>query len=101
MACWAGRDGLTARANSARGCRLQVEAVFSAPLRRFLEAGPGYSSRDVEWQPGVPYRLHYFDYQYRGSSFCIWGLTAGEDRVMPARSSVATSSPLWAGSLAL
>lgn len=34
----------------------QVEAVFTAPLRRFLEAGPGYSHRDVEWQPGLPYR---------------------------------------------
>jgi hypothetical protein len=22
-------------------------------------------------------RLHYFDYEYRGKSFCIWGLTAG------------------------
>ena len=34
----------------------QVEAVFTAPLHRFLEAGPGYSHRDVEWQPGMPYR---------------------------------------------
>lgn len=30
--------------------------MFTAPLRRFLEAGDGYSSRDVEWQPGLPYR---------------------------------------------
>ncbi|KAL4434263.1 hypothetical protein ABPG75_000704 [Micractinium tetrahymenae] len=55
----------------------EVAAVFTVPLRRFLEAGPGYSSRDVEWQPGLPYRLHYFDYAHRGRSFCIWGLTAG------------------------
>lgn len=34
----------------------QVAAVFTVPLRRFLDAGPGYSSRDVEWQPGLPYR---------------------------------------------
>ncbi|EFN57864.1 hypothetical protein CHLNCDRAFT_17375, partial [Chlorella variabilis] len=53
------------------------ETVFTVPLRRFLEAGPGYSSKDVEWQPGVPYRLHYFDYVHRGTSYCIWGLTAG------------------------
>lgn len=37
-------------------CCPQVAAVFTVPLRRFLEAGPGYSSKDVEWQPGVPYR---------------------------------------------
>lgn len=55
----------------------EVAAVFTAPLHRFLEAGPGYSSRDLEWQPGLPYRLHYFDYEHRGRSFCIWGLTAG------------------------
>lgn len=30
--------------------------MFTVPLRRFLEAGPGYSHRDVEWQPGLPYR---------------------------------------------
>lgn len=34
----------------------QVAAVFTVPLRRFLEAGPGYSFRDVEWQRGLPYR---------------------------------------------
>ena len=55
----------------------EVAAVFTAPLRRFLEAGPGYSSRDVEWAPGIPYRLHYFDYSHRGSNYVIWGLTAG------------------------
>ncbi|KAL4424924.1 hypothetical protein ABPG77_009653 [Micractinium sp. CCAP 211/92] len=55
----------------------EVAAVFTVPLRRFLEAGPGYSFRDVEWQHGLPYRLHYFEYEHRGRSFCIWGLTAG------------------------
>lgn len=33
-----------------------MAAVFTAPLRRFLEAGLGYSSKDVEWEPGIPYR---------------------------------------------
>jgi hypothetical protein len=57
----------------------QVEAVFTAPLKRFLEAGPTYSSRDVEWEPGVPYRLHYFQHTAdSGATYCIWGLTAGE-----------------------
>lgn len=51
--------------------------MFTAPLRRFLEAGPGYSHRDVEWQSGLPYRLHYFDHPDCDRSFCIWGLTAG------------------------
>lgn len=77
---WAGL-GLPLSQNDAG---VQVEAVFSVPLRRFLEAGPEYSSRDVEWQPGVPYRLHYFDYEYRGSTYCIWGLTAGDDAAVPA-----------------
>lgn len=65
-------SGLRFRPNAA-----EVESVFSAPLRMFLEAGPGYRSRDVEWAPGVPYRLHYFDYEFEGRSFLIWGLTAG------------------------
>ncbi|KAL4860143.1 hypothetical protein ACK3TF_000346 [Chlorella vulgaris] len=56
----------------------EVEAVFTAPLKRFLEAGPTYSSRDVEWEPGVPYRLHYFQHTAdSGATYCIWGLTAG------------------------
>ena len=42
----------------------------------FLRAGPGYRHRDVDWE-GFPYRLHYWDYQYRGQQFLIWGLTAG------------------------
>lgn len=33
----------------------QVAAVFTAPLRAFLEGGPGYEHRDVEWE-GLPYR---------------------------------------------
>ena len=39
----------------------EVAHVFTAPLRMFLEAGPGYSHRDVRWE-GCPYRLHYFGY---------------------------------------
>lgn len=27
--------------------------------------------------PCAPRRLHYFEYEHRGRSFCIWGLTAG------------------------
>lgn len=60
---------------------LEVEQVFSAPLAMFLEAGPGYSHRDVEWETSngkpLPYRLHYWDYQYKNQNFLIWGLTAG------------------------
>ncbi|PRW59038.1 nudix hydrolase mitochondrial-like [Chlorella sorokiniana] len=55
----------------------EVESVFTAPLHRFLQAGPGYSHRDVEWQPGMPYRLHYFEHESQGRSYTIWGLTAG------------------------
>jgi hypothetical protein len=54
----------------------EVEHVFSAPLSMFLEAGPGYSHRDVEWE-NLPYRLHYWDYKYKEQNFLIWGLTAG------------------------
>ncbi|KAL4522160.1 hypothetical protein Ndes2437B_g07902 [Nannochloris sp. 'desiccata'] len=56
---------------------LEVEHVFSAPLKMFLEAGNGYSHRDVEWEEGIPYRLHYWEYKYKDQSFLIWGLTAG------------------------
>eukprot|EP00887_Chlorella_sp_A99_P000651 scaffold5.g651.t1 len=55
----------------------EVEHVFTAPLRMFLEAGPGYRSHDVEWAPGIPYRVHYWDYSSGGKQFLIWGLTAG------------------------
>ena len=54
----------------------EVEHVFSAPLRMFLEAGNGYSHRDVQWED-LPYRLHYWEYKYKEQSFLIWGLTAG------------------------
>ena len=55
----------------------EVEHVFSAPLRMFLKAGPCYSYRDVEWE-NFPYRLHYWNYSYKGErEFLIWGLTAG------------------------
>lgn len=54
----------------------QVEHVFTAPLRMFLRAGPGYRHQDVDWE-GFPYRLHYWDYHYRDQKFLIWGLTAG------------------------
>jgi coenzyme A diphosphatase NUDT7 len=56
---------------------LEVEHVFSAPLKMFLEAGNGYSHRDVQWEEGIPYRLHYWEYTYKEQSFLIWGLTAG------------------------
>ena len=36
--------------------KAEVEHVFTAPLRMFLEAGPGYWCRDEEWEPGIPYR---------------------------------------------
>jgi 8-oxo-dGTP pyrophosphatase MutT (NUDIX family) len=54
----------------------EVDHVFSAPLSMFLEAGPGYSHRDVQWE-GLPYRLHYWEYRYKDQNFLIWGLTAG------------------------
>jgi len=54
----------------------EVAALFSAPLAMFLDPGSGYSCRDVEWE-GLKYRLHYWDYNYRGRSYTIWGLTAG------------------------
>ena len=54
----------------------EVSSVFSAPLAMFLETGHGYYNRDVEWE-GLPYRLHFWNYKYRGSSYKIWGLTAG------------------------
>jgi len=56
---------------------IEVEHVFSAPLKMFLEAGNGYSHRDVEWEEGIPYRLHYWEYKYKEESFLVWGLTAG------------------------
>lgn len=54
----------------------EVESVFTAPLGMFLTAGPGYSFKDVRWE-GFPYRLHYWELDYRGKSYLIWGLTAG------------------------
>lgn len=54
----------------------EVAHVFTAPLGMFLRGGPCYQYRDVAWE-GLPYRLHYWDYKYRGQEFLIWGLTAG------------------------
>lgn len=58
----------------------EVSAVFSVPLSRFLTSqGGGYSWRDVEWEPGIKYRLHFFDIKYSndGVVYKVWGLTAG------------------------
>jgi len=58
----------------------EVSAVFSVPLSCFLTSkGGGYSCRDVEWEPGIKYRLHFFDIKYRndGVVYKVWGLTAG------------------------
>ncbi|GAB4816681.1 hypothetical protein N2152v2_003727 [Parachlorella kessleri] len=55
----------------------EVDSVFTAPLRMFLEGGPTYYSKDVEWQEGFQYRLHYWQYSHLGQSYLIWGLTAG------------------------
>lgn len=34
----------------------EVAAVFTAPLHMFVDGCPGYYSRDVEWEKGIPYR---------------------------------------------
>lgn len=55
----------------------EVAAVFTAPLHMFVDGCPGYYSRDVEWEKGIPYRLHFFPHVHRGRDYLIWGLTAG------------------------
>lgn len=71
----------------------EVASVFTAPLDMFLSAGQGYSFRDLTWE-NHPYRIHAWDYIYKGASnnssdsdgkkdsikeerYMIWGLTAG------------------------
>ena len=43
------------------------------PLHFFLEQSAAHSHRDVGWDNGIEYRLHFFQY----GEFIIWGLTAG------------------------
>ena len=85
----------------------QVAAVFTAPLRRFLEAGPGYSNRDVEWEPGMPYRcaksrqrlfarLCLFEWHAAGSAAC--GARLAPHRHTPMAASLA---PCTAGCTSL
>lgn len=56
----------------------EVAAVFAPPLHLFLRPGAAHSHRDVEWEPGIRYRLHFFDYfdPASGATFCIWGLVS-------------------------
>jgi hypothetical protein len=55
----------------------EVEDVLSISLSRFLKAGPGYKHKDVEWEPGISYRLHFFEHTYNSTKYIVWGLTAG------------------------
>lgn len=55
----------------------EVEDVFTAPLRLFLEPREDeYWYRDVHWEEDIKYRLHYFRYCEQ-KEYVIWGLTAG------------------------
>ncbi|KAL6769600.1 hypothetical protein ACKKBG_A31650 [Auxenochlorella protothecoides x Auxenochlorella symbiontica] len=55
----------------------EVQAVFAPPLHTFLEASDLHSSREATFAPGMPYRLHFFDYQAADREwYSVWGLTA-------------------------
>ena len=43
------------------------------PLDVFLDEQPTHHHQDVQWAPGVNYRLHYFQFN---NQFTVWGLTA-------------------------
>ena len=47
----------------------EVDSVFTAPLRMFLEGGPTYYSKDVEWQEGFQYRWGFQSVSPCGVSF--------------------------------
>jgi coenzyme A diphosphatase NUDT7 len=75
----------------------EVAAAFSAPLEMFLSAstapGRAHRHRDVTWEAGIRYRLHFWDFAADeeedralsagvastggGGEHCIWGLTSG------------------------
>lgn len=53
----------------------EVEAVFDAPLKMFLN-DKNRRSEEREWMQ-QKFLVHYFDYETEGKKFVIWGLTAG------------------------
>jgi coenzyme A diphosphatase NUDT7 len=70
----------------------EVAAAFSAPLEMFLSAstapGRAHRHRDVTWEAGIRYRLHFWDFAADeeedralsaggGGEHIVWGLTAG------------------------
>jgi peroxisomal coenzyme A diphosphatase NUDT7 len=50
----------------------EVRAIFSLPLRHFLEAHPRHKFEDRE-VGGYKYRIHHFAHE----RWVVWGLTAG------------------------
>lgn len=48
-------------------------------LRRLCPVAPSSHHLANIWLacPPLPCRLHYFDYEHKGASYLIWGLTAG------------------------
>jgi coenzyme A diphosphatase NUDT7 len=58
----------------------EVEAVFSMPLRAFVDGGETYAYRCEDLPPsgpGRPMRMHYFTQRTAdGASYLVWGLTS-------------------------
>ncbi|KAJ7561130.1 hypothetical protein O6H91_03G015100 [Diphasiastrum complanatum] len=52
----------------------EVDALFDAPLAMFLK-DEHHRSEQREWL-GHPYRVHFFDFNFKGQQYLIWGLTA-------------------------
>ncbi|KAH7431005.1 hypothetical protein KP509_08G024700 [Ceratopteris richardii] len=52
----------------------EVDAIFDAPLRMFLK-NHNHRSEERQWM-GIPYVMHYFDYETITGRYLIWGMTA-------------------------